>query len=75
MIPRIELLRSAYRLAEDNPDLVVAASAMLATLRHCLEHCEKEGGPDLEFIIDDKSGHMLDVEMIRQSIAKAEGRS
>ena len=45
---------------------------MLVTLRHCLDHCEREGGPDVALIIDDNSGHMLNVEMIRAAIAKGE---
>jgi hypothetical protein len=58
---------------EANAHLIAAAPDMYAALQDCLEHCEKEGGPDVEFIRDDNSGHMLNVEMIRAALRKARG--
>jgi hypothetical protein len=60
-------------VADANAHLIAAAPDMYAALQDCLEHCEKEGGPDVEFIRDDNSGHMLNVEMIRAALRKARG--
>jgi len=57
--------------AAANARLLAAAPDMFAALLSCLEHCEKEGGSDVALIVDDNSGHMLDVEMIRAAIKKA----
>ena len=65
--------RANLRDQEELERLRSVNTEMLAALRDCLEHCEREGGPDIALIRDDNSGHMLNVEMIRAAIAKAEG--
>lgn len=60
----------------DNQSVQHAALAslnaeLLAALEECLIHCGDDGCPDTEFIIDDHSGHVLNVMKIRAAIAKA----